>query len=74
MGKIQDSIVLYKSATMYFPTRYVSNHYLELSNEVLYEVLSQGASEWPDFEILESHNYLIKTDFSGNFFFDLWPF
>ena len=41
-------------------------------NEVLYDVLSQGASKLPQLEDLDFPLYLIKADFLGLFNLEFW--
>ena len=45
----------------------VPDHYLDLSNEVLYVVLSEGASKLPEVEDLDLCNLLNKRGLFGNF-------
>ena len=45
------------------PYFYVQFHVRELSNEVLYDILSQGASKLPQLGDLDFPLYLIKADF-----------
>ena len=44
----------------------VPDHYRDLSNEVLYDVLSQGASKLPEVKYLDMCNLLHKRDFFWN--------
>ena len=52
-----------KTSTLPLLVKYVLNHFRELSNEIMHEVLSKGASELSEMKILDFHVYLIKTDF-----------
>ena len=49
-------------------------HYCELSNEVLYASLPQGAPKLPEVKDLQIQIYLIEMKFFGNFNFDVWQF
>ena len=54
------------------PTSNVQYYVWELSNEVLYDILSQGASKLPQLGDLDFPLYLIKADFLGIFNLDFW--
>ena len=45
----------------------VPDHYQDLSNEVQYDILSQGASKLPEVKNLDMCNLLYKRGFLWNF-------
>ena len=54
MGKIEDYVVLLKSAAMAFPTR-------GLPNEILYELFCQKASELPEDKMKNPKKILVGS-------------
>ena len=48
MGTFQSGIMQYKSSAMPMPILMIEDHYWDLSNEVLQDNLSQGASKLPE--------------------------
>ena len=65
------NLLILKSTATLLPTRYVLTILWDLSNEVLHEVLPQGASEIQAVKLLVIQVYLIKKAFFNTFDFDM---
>ena len=65
------NLLIIQSTATLLPTIYVLTILWDLSNEVLHEVLPQGASEIQAVKLLVIQVYLIKKAFFSTFDFDM---